>query len=212
MTRVSFGCGIAVLLLAPFAAAAAPAVREAEVRVVFASPTSCTVDLALTVDAVEVEHRIDVAEGADIHLLGVAGARVVGEPTDVGRTRALVVEPGTGRYSLRYAASQPPHRAGRCPLWIPTIPTEGRGRRVRIVVRIPEGATARGTMPSFDWAGGEGTAAIGHLPAFVRVPHALPGEPVPWDMARVMDGVSIAALALASLAWARRSRRRGLAP
>jgi hypothetical protein len=61
-------------------------------------------------------------------------------------------------------------------------------------------------MPAFSWVGAEGTASIGHLPAFVRVPYALPGEPAPWNIARVMDVVSVLTLVAATLAWAR-SRR-----
>jgi hypothetical protein len=50
-------------------------------------------------------------------------------------------------------------------------------------------------------------AAIAHLPAFVRVPFARPGEPAPWNVARLMDILSIAALVVATLAWARGQAR-----
>jgi hypothetical protein len=54
-----------------------------------------------------------------------------------------------------------------------------------------------------------GTITLGHLPAFVRVPYVLPGTPPPWDIARVMDMVSVLTLVGASLTWARRQRIRG---
>jgi hypothetical protein len=210
MTRAGLACAIG-LLLAP-AAMAEPVVRSAEIRVRFTSPTSCAVDLTLDVDAREVEHRVEAAPGGRVVLEEVRGAGRVGDVTDVGRTRALSLSPEGRPYTLRYTVEQPPDRAGRCPLWIPTLPTEGRGRQVHIEVRIPAGATAAGTMPAFAWSGEEGTATIGHLPAFVRVPFALAGEPAPWNVGRVMDVVSIAILFAATLAWARRRRlSRGLA-
>jgi hypothetical protein len=198
--------GIAVVI-APLSAWAAPVVTSADVQVAFDGPTACTVGLTLDVDANTVEHRIEVADGATIDLLGIAGARPHGEATNVGRTRALILEPESGRYTLNYRVTQPAHRAGRCPLWIPTIPTAGRGRAVRITVRIPPGATAMGTMPTFDWTGEQGTVAINHLPAFVRVPHALAGEPAPWNVARIMDVTAIATLLAATVIWTRRRRR-----
>jgi hypothetical protein len=208
MKRAGLACTIS-LLLAAATVTAAPSVRSADVRIAFASPTSCAVDLTLAVvDAREVEHRLDAAPGSRIDLVEVRGAARVGEPADVGTTRALVLRPEAPRYTVRYTVEQPPQRAGRCPLWIPTVPTEGGGQ-VQIVAHIPAGATATGTMPAFTWSGDEGKATIGHLPAFVRMPYVLEGEPAPWDIARVMDIVSVATLVGATLAWARARSRRG---
>jgi hypothetical protein len=206
MKRVGFVCVLGFMAAAA-AAKAAPSVRSAEVRIAFASPTSCTVELTLAVDADEVEHRLDAPRGGRIELIEVRGAGTVRGPADVGQTKALVLRPEAQHYTLRYAVELPPERAGRCPLWIPTVPTEGRGQAVRIVARIPAGATAVGTMPAFSWSGGEGTATIGHLPAFVRVPYAMPGAPAPWNIAMIMDGASLATLAGATLAWVRYRRR-----
>jgi hypothetical protein len=203
MNRVGFVCALG-LVAAAAAATAAPSVRSAEVRVEFASPTACSVDLTVAVGAGEVEHRLDAPRGSRIELVEVRGADTVRGPADAGQTKALVLRPGSQDYTLRYTVEQPPERAGRCPLWIPTVPTEGRMQAVRIVARIPPGATAVGTMPAFAWSGNEGTATIGHLPAFVRVPYALAGEPRPWNVALVMDVVSIVTLAGATLIWARR--------
>lgn len=208
VTRARTTLCLAALALAPGWSIAAPVVTDADVRVTFLSPTSCTVALALHVEGDIVEHRIERADGAEVELLDVSGARRVGDAEDVGRTRALVLEPAVDRYSLTYRVTQPSNRAGRCPLWIPTVPTTGRGRTVHITVQVPRGATARGTMPSFAWAGDEGTATIGHLPAFVRVPYAMPGEPLPWNVARIMDATAVATLLVATAAWTRRRRSR----
>jgi hypothetical protein len=62
-------------------------------------------------------------------------------------------------------------------------------------------------MPTLRWEGDEGVATIGHLPAFVRVPYAMPGEPAPWDINAIMDGASIVTLAVATLVWWRRQKR-----
>lgn len=198
---------LAALVTTPVVTMAAPVVADADVQVTFLSPTSCTVALAVSVDSDTVEHRIEIADGAEVALLRIVGARQVGETKDVGRTRALVLEPDADRYSLDYEVTQPANRAGQCPLWIPTVPTAGRERVVQITVRLPPGATAGGTMPSFVWTGEEGTALIGHLPAFVRVPYGLPGEPRPWNIARLMDAVAVVTLLAATALW---TRRRGL--
>ena len=63
-------------------------------------------------------------------------------------------------------------------------------------------------MPTFRWEGDEGVATIGHLPAFVRVPYAMPGEPAPWDINTIMDAASIVTLIGSTLIWARYRRRR----
>jgi hypothetical protein len=63
-------------------------------------------------------------------------------------------------------------------------------------------------MPTSRWSGDAGTATIGHLPAFVRVPYAMPGEPAPWNIAQVMDYFSIVTLVVATLFWWRQQRSR----
>jgi hypothetical protein len=200
---------VVVLCVAPIASAAAPVLRSADARIEMHAPGRC--EVALTVDlgdAARVEHRIEVVENGRVELIALHGAVAVGEPRTVGRTRALVLEPAPGAspYTLRYIVEQPSAHEGRCPLWIPTIPTEGGGRPVRLVATLPAGATPVGTMPLFAWDGHEGTAVLAHLPAFVRLPYALPGMPSPRDVARMMDIVSVVALAGATIAWARRRR------
>jgi len=193
--------------LEPGSASAAARLAGADVRVVFQSPVACTVELGVTiVDAAQVEHRVEIADGGRVDLIDVTGATPAGPPTDIGRTRALTLRPEGASYTLRYQVQLPEARAGRCPLWIPTVAAGVTAAPVRVTTRLPNGARAAGTMPTFRWNADEGTAAIGHLPAFVHVPYALPGEPAPWDIGRVMDYVSILTLVVATLAWWRRQR------
>lgn len=197
----------AVLLPGP--AHAAARLASADVRVLYDSATACAVEMTLQVDdAPEVTQRLEVMAGAEVGALEVTGATMASGPKDVGRTRVLVTRAEAGRYTLRYTARLPASHPGRCPLWVPEMAADGRTAAVRLAVRLPAGARAAGTMPTFTWSGDEGTAAIGHLPAFVHVPFALPGEPTPWNIARLMDMFSIATLVVATLAW---WRRRGLA-
>jgi hypothetical protein len=208
VNRASSGAAaVLAALLLPASAGATPKLRSADAQIEFLSPTACRVELTLGVDdAPEVIHRLEVVEGASIELIEVRGAAVTGPAKDVGRTRVLTTRSEAPVYTLRYAVQQPAGWRGRCPLWVPTIAADGRSAGVRLVVRIPPGAMAAGTMPTFKWAGEEGTAAIAHLPAFVRVPFAGPGEAAPWNIARGMDTFSIAVLVVATLAWVRRRR------
>jgi hypothetical protein len=212
LSRVALGCLLGALTCAPEAACAAPVLRAAEARIEFQSPTACTVELALSVDgAAEVEHRVEVVDGARVELIALHGATAAGAPRMVGRTRALVLRPDAATYTLRYAVEQPASRASRCPLWVPSVPADGRSQSVRLSVRLPAGALAAGTMPGLAWSANEGAVTLGHLPAFVRVPYAMPGQPKPLDIALVMDLVAIVTLVVASAAWARRGQGRGLA-
>lgn len=185
----------------------APVLRSAVVEVRFLSPVVCEVAMTSAVDgAATVEHRIEVAPNTQVELVNLRGGSMERPPAAVGRTRALVVRPAGGDYTLDYRVQMPPDRAHRCPLWLAAVPADGRSRNVRIEVAIPEGATPAGTMPAFSWAGALGTATVGHLPSFVLVPFATPGTPRPWDVSRVMDTVAVATLVLASLAWMWRAR------
>jgi hypothetical protein len=193
--------------LAPGRANAAARLTGADVRVVFESPVACRVELGVSIaDATQVEHRIEIADGGRVDLIDITGATPAGPPTDIGRTRALTLRPEGTSYTLRYRVQLPEARSSRCPLWIPTVAAGVTAAPVRVTARLPQGARAAGTMPTFRWNGDEGTATIGHLPAFVRVPYAMPGEPAPWDIGRLMDWFSIATLVVATLVWWRRQR------
>ena len=202
-------CALALLGVAPIVCAAEPLLRSAEARIRVSSATSCEVDLTLAVsDAVRIEHRIESVPGSRVELVDLSGATAVGPIRTVGRTRALELSPSGPTYTVRYSVRQPASDAYRCPLWLPTVPADGQSRAVRLVVTIPEGAIPGGTMPVFEWVGTQGSSSLGHVPAFVRVPFAMPGTRAPWDLARIMDGVSVVTLVGATLAWARWRRRR----
>jgi hypothetical protein len=187
--------------------AAASVLTSADASIVIVSPMSCEVTLVLTVDgAGEIEHRAEAFDGSRIDLVDLSGARRVRAPRRDGRTLALVVRPERPSYTLRYRADQPPARRDRCPLWLPAAPSSGRPGSVHLDVRLPEGAAPGGTMPALAWAGTHGAAALGHLPAFLRVPYAAAGEAPPWNVARVMDAAAIVALVGASVFWARRRK------
>ena len=205
--RCAFVIGALAAVLVPAHATAAARLTSADVRVTFESALTCAVEMTVQLDeAPEVTQRIEVMDGASVEALDVAGAVMASPPKDVGRARVLVTRADTGRYTLRYTARQPASHPGRCPLWVPTVAADGRMAAVRIGVRLPAGARAAGTMPVFTWSGDEGTAAISHLPAFVHVPFAAPGEPMPRNVARLMDIFSIATLVIATLAWVRGRR------
>ncbi len=161
--------------------------------------------MALNVEgASEIEHRV---EALAIDLVDVQGAAPVGEPRTIGRTRSLVLRPTAASYELRYRATQSDERAYRCPMWLPTTPTDGISRTVRFLVDVPASATPGGSMPAMAWTGTRGTTTLGHVPAFVRVPFALGGDPPGWDVARVMDAAAVVVFAGASGLWIWRRRR-----
>jgi hypothetical protein len=191
--------------------AVVPVLTGADARVAILSPTVCEVRLAVTVDGADtVEHRLEVLEGAVVGNLSVRGAALVSVRT-VGRTQAVHVRPQTAAYELSYRVEQPPAARFRCPLWLPTTPADGRSRAVQLAVTVPVGAQPSGTMPAFTWRDGVGAATLGHLPAFVRVPYAADGVAAPWNLARLMDGVSVGVLVVVSLLWLLQRRRTRMA-
>jgi hypothetical protein len=197
----------ALTLVSP-AATAAPVVTAATIRIVITSPTNCEVTMALRLEgASEIEHRIESFDGSDVELRALNGARSVGSPRQVGRTRVVTLQLDRPDYELRYRASQSADRIDRCPLWIPAAPTTGQLETVRIDVQLPDGSRPSGTMPALAWTGSTGTTTIGHVPAFVRAPYASPGESVRWDLLQVMDAATVAIFAAASGIWVWRRRR-----
>ena len=198
---------IALLLILAWStsAAAAPVLRSAEVQIAITSPTSCEVVLSLVVDgAAQVEHRIAAAEGSRIELLDVRGAQQAADVRAIGRTQALVLRPDGASYGFRYRVVQPDAQTERCPIWLPTVPTDGRARSIRFAATVPPGSTAGWSMPSFTWTGTHGTATLGHLPAVVRIAYAAEGEPRRWSIAELIDALGDGDLR-------RRGRRLGLA-
>jgi hypothetical protein len=206
---------VAVTLLAsclPAIAMAAPVLTAAEAVIRFTSSTQCEVTLTLAVSgAAEVEHRLELLEGAHVELTSVAGAAAASSPRTIGRTSALVLAPAKpgATYTIAYRVTQAPARPYRCPVWLPTAPADGRSRNVQLHVHVPAGARPGGTMPGFVWTGERGQATLGHLPAFVRVPFTAAGAQPSWDVSRVMDVVTLLVLAGASGLWLRRARGAG---
>jgi len=216
MTRLSVTIAAISMVTAHSALSATPVLRTADVRAVIASRTSCHVRLSVTiVGATEVEHRLAIADRDGWQLLNVEGARLVEPIRDVGATLSLRLRPASASYVLDYSVQhQQPLRIGlldrvrdRCPIWLPTIPTDGRSRAVRITIELPPGSIAGATMPAFTWNGTVGTAILGHLPSIVRVPYAANGEALPWSLAGAIDTLAIGAFAAATAAWIWRVRR-----
>jgi hypothetical protein len=117
---------------------------------------------------------------------------------------------GSHRYEVRYRVTHPEAWAYRCPVWLPAIAADGRSRNVSIEVTLPPAARpAGGAFPAFEWQNGAGRAILGHLPAFVRVPYAVPGHPPPTahNVGRIMDLAAIGILLVGTAFWATRRRR-----
>jgi hypothetical protein len=181
--------------------------RAADVSVTMRSPASCDVTMGLTVEgAEEIDHRVDAAR---VELRAVIGAQAVGEMRLVGRTQLLVLRPEqapakrpvSGMYEIRYYAETAPGREFRCPLWLPTIPTDGQSRAVSLKVDLPAGSQPSDAMPTLTWTGGHGERTLGHLPAFVHVPFAPQGAAHAWTMSQTMDAVTLVVLLGASAIW-----------
>ena len=197
-------------VLAPLGATAAPVLTSAEAQVRFLAPLECEVTLtvAITGATADIEHRLELLERASFELRGLERAAIGRAPHHFGRTSGVFVTPATAGapYVMRYRVLQAPSRPGRCPIWLPTVTTDGRSREVRLTIDIPDGHVASGTMPTFAWRGTHGTAVLPHLPAFVIVPFGPVGQSRPWDISRVMDIVAVVSIAVASVLWLRRGK------
>jgi hypothetical protein len=164
--------------------------------------------MTLAVEGVsEIEHRIETFDGGRIELVGISGARQVGDVRAIGRTQSLVLRPDEASYGFRYRAMQPAHRADRCPIWLPTVPADGRSRPVRLEIDLPPATAAGTSMPAFLWTGAHGAATLGHLPAVVRVPYTREGDARGWGIDSMMDALAVAVFVVASAAWTWRLRR-----
>jgi hypothetical protein len=181
--------------------------RSADVTIGFVSPTSCEVSATLAVEgAADVEHRIHAPDGTAIDLLDVVDARGADPVRIVEATQALRVSVANRAYTLRYRVRQPADRAFRCPIWLPTVATDGVSRPVRISVVLPDAMAPGASMPAFAWNGTRGTVTLGHVPAFVRVPYGSATEVRVWDTGRIMDAAAIVIFVAASAFWAWRRR------
>jgi hypothetical protein len=198
--------------------AAGVVLRGAIVDVAFQKPTGCQVQATFTIDTpapADIEHRIMAIEGTTISVIGTSGASLASPVAVRGRTQSLVIRlPGAGpqTYTVEYQVAQPATQSYRCPLWVPTVPTDGRSRGIEIRVGIPEGGSARaGTLPAFAWTGSRGSSTLGHLPSVVWVPYRVLGQPVNapgLDIAQAMDVLAVAILVAgtAIFAWRKKGR------
>jgi hypothetical protein len=199
-----YALALACFLSIGTVANAAPILRTAEIRVVIASPTTCEVWMRLTVQgASEIDHRIEAFEGSQIELVGVQAATRVGEVRTIGRTLSLLLNNADSPYELRYRAQQAPARHNRCPIWLPAVATDGQSRAVQLHVELPLGAVAGHSMPALSWTAGSGSTVLRHMPAFVRIPYALAGEPPDWDISRAMDVLALVVFGVATAIWIR---------
>jgi hypothetical protein len=188
---------------------AAPVVRSATILVTMTSSASCDVAMRFEIEGASVvEHRVESHEGSRVDLVDTLGARIVGEPTPIGRTQALTLAIDRSPYELRYHVDYPPSQRARCPLWLPTVPTDGVSRHVLLQVALPPGASPGSSMPAMEWVGNSGTVRLGNIPAFVLVPFARAGEATAVDVSLVMDLMSAVLFVAASVIWLWRRRAR----
>jgi hypothetical protein len=225
------GAAVAALLVgSSLDALAAPVLRSAEINITIVSPTACDVAMTLTIDAeislqagdgvpgnasgappqetAPIDHRIEAFDGSRVELIEARGARQAGDLRTIGRTRSLVLHVGRSPYELRYRVRQPDDRRGRCPIWLPAVPTDGRSRAVRLEVTLPTGTRPGSSMPALAWTSTRGVATLGHVPSFVRLSFAPVDASLGWDVAAVMDAAAVAVVAAASGVWVWRRRRR----
>jgi hypothetical protein len=186
---------------------AAPVLRSADVRIAASAPSSCDVSMTLQVDGgAPIDHRLEVPAGTEIDNLIVQGARQIGEPHAIGRTRSLVLSPEQSAYTVSYRVRQDASREYRCPLWVPAAPADGVSRAVHLRVTLPFGAEPRNTMPRFNWTNNEGVVTLGHLPAFVLIPYGAAGTSPGWNITAAMDAAAVAVFVCASAIWLWRKR------
>lgn len=172
--------------------------------------------MGLRIDgASAIEHRVDTGSsegnstGADsgIELLDVEGATQVGDLRTIGRTRSLVLQPDRSNYGFRYRARLSQERESRCPLWLPTVPTDGQSRAVTLRAELPVGSAIFSSMPAFEWTGTHGEVTLGNLPAFVHLSFGSQGASVGWGIGAVMDTLTLVVIAGASAMWLWRRKR-----
>jgi hypothetical protein len=201
-------CALALSGMSSIAPASAAAVlRSAQVTITVPAPASCRVSMTLVVDgATSIDHRLEAPDGTTIDELRVQGAESSGETT-IGRTRSLVLTSPRSPYTLSYRVQQPADRQSRCPLWLPAIPTDGVSRAVTLHAELPQGTTPGSTMPRFTWTGSSGSVTLAHLPAFVLLPFAAPGESPGWDITAVMDAAAVGVFVGASAIWLWREKK-----
>ena len=217
MSRARVLTALSVLILLPSGVlGAAPTLREATLKVTFINSSTCEVDAGFRVAhgaTATLEHRLQLFEGTSVEVLEISGATPLRPAYTSARTQVLDLQtpsPDADSYRVRYRVVQLEERAYRCPLWLPTAPSDGRSLGVQVAVRLPAGATpSGGGFPAFRWAESEGVARLGHIPAFVRVPFNQAGHAAihSWNINRLMDGTAILLLVVGMAGFIWRKRR-----
>jgi hypothetical protein len=190
--------------------AAAATMREAHVAIQFvAGACDVTARFAVdTADPVWVDHRLLLGDASVAPEFSVTGA-LASPARIIGRTaqlRVSLVGSGRNEYQVRYRFPVYDAQTDRCSLVVPDVPSDGQTRAVRLTVSLPPGTQRLpASFPALTWESGTGRLSLGHLPSFVRVPHAQPGAALRWrdhfDVARFVDMAAIVAIGAASLAW-----------
>jgi hypothetical protein len=213
---VTSGAAMAGIVLCAGGSVAANVLLAARVQIAMTDPRTCdvTTSIALGLDrAGDIEQRVQRLEGSRVELLGISGAHQTAPPRAIGLTDAYLfgfAGAGNARYEVRYRATQPDEWAYRCPVWLPTVAADGHSRNVDIEVTLPSDAEpAGGSFPAFQWHGTTGRATLGNLPAFVRLPYAVPGQSgAPMhDVGRIMELAAIALVVTGMTVWVIRRRR-----
>lgn len=219
-TRAHPACALSAALIllcgVPASSGASPVLQRANFAVAFTTPTACDVEAEFTVAGLSapVEHRLHTDSAATVELLAAPSQADAVTPADDAGAHVLHVRPsGTGSdtYAIHYRVVQSERDAYRCPLWLPTVPTDGLSREVHVRVSLPSGATpGAGGFPTFEWTDGGAVASLGHVPAFVHVPFRAPGDArAPgWDVQKTMDTTAVVLLVAGMLTFAWRRKKR----
>ncbi len=215
--RVLSALWVLMLLPPPAALAAPPILRDANLKVTFTNSNTCEVDAGFSVTpgtATSLEHRLQLFEGTSVEVIRDLRRRAASPGlhlrANTGSSQLQAPSPDAHSYTVRYRVIQLEGRAFRCPLWLPTAPSDGRSLGVQVAVRLPAGATpSGGGFPALRWVASEGVARLGHVPAFVRVPFNEAGRPPTgsWNINRVMDGTAILLLVVGMVGFIWRKRR-----
>lgn len=209
-------CVLALTIAVAGETVSASTLTSARATVEILGDGACAVRMQFSVAsgaATTVNHRLLVAETTTVGPVAVSGAEA-GSAVRTGRTLVVPVEVVTGStvYEARYRVEQPPG-AGRCALLVPDAPTDGVGRVVQLEVALPAGVRRLpGEFPALAWTDTKGTVTLGHLPAFMTVPHAASDRQVSWrqslDIRRTMDYTAVVILLGASSLWIVSKRHR----
>jgi len=207
---------LALAIVVAGAGAEAATLRSAHATIEILGDGTCDVRMRFVMasDALFVsQHRLLVSEAAVVNDVFVNGAHA-GDVRRSGRSLVVPVSLPVGKvhYDAHYRIEQAPG-AGWCGLLVPDVPTDGLARVVQIDAALPEGVRRLPDgFPAMLWEEGRGSAKLGHVPAFARVPYAKGDEQVSWrrslNVRTALDTTAVAILIGASVIWVASRRRR----